>query len=236
MKATPAFCLLAFCLLASKAQPQRLSRPLSVPTNQSVTMLKIWSDWMPNSGYAPLQARYASLEANTITLELRNTGATTLEGDFTANECPDNRKDASGWKQAILEPGQSIKLSFASGGCGAGFHWWCQNLYVWSEWLPLNPDDYLAARWVKRGANLSLQVTNRSDHSIRADFTANFCEPNFKSINGWQAVSLSAGETKTLSFHDNSPGHCHDGFRIWYRNLRGPQQIDLGTELIPAGH
>lgn len=232
MKAIHGFCMTLLCLLSFLSQAQILSRPRVSGTNLPLTR-KVWSDWMKNSGNPLLEARYAKLESNTITLELRNIGAATMEGEFTANECPDNKKGVSGWQKKVIEPGTSLKLTFATGGCNAGFHWWCQNLVVWSDWFQLNPANYISARWVKRGAEITVELINRKNHTVNADFAANFCGENQKSMNGWHHVILYSNRTTTLKITDGSSSRCNEGFHFWYKNLRGPQIIDHGTDLNP---
>jgi len=229
--------LTLFCLFSSLAQAQisRTSAP-RLGNTTPVAAVKIWSDWIKNSGNPSLEASYAKFTGNEITMKLRNTGTRTMEGEFTANECPDNQKTINGWQRKVIEPGATITLTFPTGGCNAGFHWWCQNLVVWSDWFQLNPANYISARWVKRGTSITLELINRKEHTVNADFAANFCGEAQKGMNGWHRTVLYSNKTTILKITDGSPGRCNDGFHLWYRNLRGPQQIDDGTELNPAGN
>jgi hypothetical protein len=129
MKAITCLITAILCLTTFWAQAQfsKSSQPRVGGTNLPVTE-KIWSDWFKNSGNPSLEASYAKLTPNEITLKLRNRGKGRLEADFTANECPDNQKNISGWQHKIIESGETITLTFPTGGCNAGFHWWCQNL------------------------------------------------------------------------------------------------------------
>ena len=76
---------------------------------------------------------------NQITMKIRNTGSGKLEADFTANECPDNQKGISGWQHKVIEPGATITLTFSTGGCNAGFHWWSKNLRLLTPDRPSVP-------------------------------------------------------------------------------------------------
>jgi len=225
-------CLSSFL---AQAQLNKVSAPRIGGSDQPVTK-KIWSDWIKNSGNPSLEASYAKLTENEITLRLRNTGTGTMEGEFTANECPDNQKAINGWQRKVIEPGATITLKFPTEGCNAGFRWWSQNLVVWSDWFQLNPADYISARWVKRGSTITVELINRKNHTVNADFAANFCGENLKSMNGWHRVILYSNKITTLNITDGSSGRCNAGFHLWYRNLRGPQQIDHGTDLIPVGN
>ena len=234
MKAIPCFITALLCLSSFIAQAQlQRSIPRVSGTNMPMTH-KIWSDWIKNSGNPSLEASYAKHTANEITLRLRNTGTGTMEGEFTANECPDNQKSINGWQRKVIEPGATITLTFPTGGCNAGFHWWCQNLVVWSDWFQLNPANYISARWVKRGSTITLELINRKEHTVNADFAANFCGEAQKGMNGWHRTILYSNKITNLKITDGSPGRCNDGFHLWYRNLRGPQQIDDGTDVVPV--
>ncbi len=237
MKAIPCFFTALFCLVSCLAQAQfdKSSRVRVSGTNPPVTQ-KIWSDWIKNSGNPSLEASYAKLTDNEITLRLRNTGTGTMEGEFTANECPDNQKAINGWQRKVIEPGATITLKFPTGGCNAGFHWWSQNLVVWSDWFQLNPASYISARWVKRGTTITIELISRKEHTVNADFAANFCSETQKGANGWQHIILYSNKLTTVRITDNTSGSCRDGFHLWYKNLRGPQQIDSGTELNPVGN
>lgn len=227
---TAILCLSTFFV---QAQFSKSSQPRVGGANLPVTE-KIWSDWVKNSGNPALEASYAKLTPNEITLKLRNTGTGTMEGEFTANECPDNQKGINGWQHKVIEPGATITLKFPTGGCNAGFHWWSQNLVVWSDWFQLNPANYISARWIKRGSTITIELINRKEHTVNADFAANFCSATQKSTNGWQHVLLYSNKVTTVKIADSSPGRCNEGFHLWYKNLRGPQQIDSGTDLIPV--
>ena len=227
---TAFFCLATFL---TQAQIQKSKLPRVGGTNPPVNV-KVWSDWVKNSGNPNLEASYAKLTENEITLKLRNTGKGTMEGEFTANECPDNQKAINGWKRRAIEPGATITLTFPTGGCNAGFHWWSQNLVVWSDWFQLNPANYISARWIKRGTTISIELLNQKEHSINLDLAANFCGETQKGMNGWHHVHMYSKERAFLNIPDLSSGRCNEGFHLWYKNLRGPQQIDDGTNVVPV--
>lgn len=237
MKNAIVITIVLFCANLLNAQRSAPMRTNTGGVSASALKVMVWSEWIKNSGNPALEARHAELTAGTITLELRNTGSGTMEGYFTANECPDNKKDVSGWQKATIEPGASIKLNFPTGGCNAGFHWWCKDLYVWSNWFNLNPADYVSARWIKRGNDLAVELVNHKNQTVNADFVANFCDETRKMQNGWKHAVLRTNETVTLKYLDGSVNnHCDSGFHLWYRNLRGPQIIDEGTDLNPVGN
>lgn len=196
---------------------------------------KIWSDWVPCSGTPTLEARFAKFTPDKITLELKNTGTGLLEGEYTANECADNQKDISGWQKAKIQPGESIKLTFGTGGCDKGFHWWARNVYIWSGWSTLNPDKFVSYRWIKRGSKITVELVNNDKISWIANFNANFCDEKSKGSNGWKSVSMPSGKSVTVDFTDGTAARCNAGFHLWYKTMR-KQQIDDGTELVPAGN
>ena len=70
---------------------------------------------------------------------------------------------------------------------------------------------------------------------MNADIAANFCDETQKALNGWHPVLLYPNKITALNIPDNSTGRCNAGFHLWYKNLRGPQRIDDGPELNPAG-
>ncbi len=111
-----------------------------------------------------------------------------------------------------------------------------RNLSVWSNWFALNPASYITARWIKRGQEITVELLNSKDVQMSAQFAANFCGDNFKSVNGWHMTQLPSRKSAFLNIKDGSADRCNDGFHLWYRNLRGPQIIDEGTELLPAGN
>jgi hypothetical protein len=221
---------LLLCNLASAQGKIATKNPINTPSG---AFKKVWSEWIKASGTPLLEARHAELTPNTITLELRNLGTTTLEGEFTANECPDNKKDISGWQKSRIEPGATITLKFPASGCNAGFHWWGKNVYFWSDWFQLNPDKYISARWIKIGTDISVELINHKNRDMSAYFAANFCDVSSKSANGWHKADLPANKTVTLKIADFH-GNCNAGFHLWYRDIRGPQQIDDGTNLVPV--
>jgi len=207
-------CLSSFL---AQAQLNKVSAPRIGGSDQPVTK-KIWSDWIKNSGNPSLEASYAKLTENEITLRLRNTGTGTMEGEFTANECPENQKAINGWQRKVIEPGATITLKFPTGGCNAGFRWWSQNLVVWSDWYKNSGYPALQASYVKLTDNqITMKIRNTGSGKLEADFTANECPDNQQGISGWQRKVIEPGTTITLTF---PTGGCNAGFRWWSKNFR----------------
>lgn len=184
-------------------------------------MVKIWSDWIsPTENTDKLKVCYSTIaEPGKLKLMIKNIGKNSFEADFTANECSDDQKNISGWQLVKLASGASVTLTFGTGGCGQGFHWWYKNFFepgVWSNWEEAGYP-FLKICFTKYSRNeISVRVANNGNAELEGEFTANECDENQKDVAGWQKLVLPPGDDRTLNF---KTGGCGGSIRTWYRNV-----------------